>query len=77
MKTFEYDVSLHPAETFRQVAFFCAEDGACNLEEVPRDQIRQLADLLNDRGRKGWELVQISFGRDGLMAFWKREASGT
>jgi hypothetical protein len=27
---------------------------------------------LNDRGRQGWELVQISFSKDGAMAFWKR-----
>jgi hypothetical protein len=31
-----------------------------------------LTDILNNRGREGWELVQISFGRDGLMAYWKR-----
>ncbi len=42
------------------------------MDQVPRDQIGLLTDLLNRKGREGWELVQISFGRDGLMAFWKK-----
>ncbi|MEW5725956.1 MAG: hypothetical protein AB1896_22800, partial [Thermodesulfobacteriota bacterium] len=74
-KRFAYEISLHPAEEFRQVAYFCGEDGACNLEEVPADQVNRLAGILDRRGREGWELVQLSFGRGGLMAFWKREIS--
>jgi len=31
-----------------------------------------LTDILNNRGSEGWELVQIAFGKDGMMAFWKR-----
>ena len=73
MKRFEYDISLHPSSEFTHVAFFCGEDGACNLEEVPEDQVKHLSEILGERGRDGWELVQLSFGQDGLMAFWKRE----
>ena len=36
------------------------------------DQTKILEDIMNGRGKQGWELVQISFGKDGLMAFWKR-----
>ncbi|MEW6267528.1 MAG: hypothetical protein AB1641_31025 [Thermodesulfobacteriota bacterium] len=73
MKQFEYDITLYPAALFQQVAYFCSEEGLCNLEEVPADQVKRLEEILSDRGREGWELVQLSFGRGGLMAFWKRE----
>jgi len=33
-----------------------------------------LAALLNEKGEEGWELIQVSFGKGGVMAFWKREA---
>ncbi|MFH1138758.1 MAG: hypothetical protein V1816_21990 [Pseudomonadota bacterium] len=73
MKKYEYDVTLHPAAEFREAAYFCGEDGKCNLEEVPGSQVRSLTGILNGRGAEGWELVQLSFGRDGVMAFWKKE----
>ena len=76
MKRFEYEITAHPAVEFRQVAFFCSEEGACNLEEVPADQMKVLAELMNQRGLAGWELVQIAFSQGGLLAFWKRELSG-
>jgi len=28
--------------------------------------------ILNGRGSEGWELIQIFFGEDGVVAFWKR-----
>ena len=73
MKKYEYDITLHPAAEVREVAFYCSEDGKCNLEEVAGDQLRNLKGILNERGAQGWELTQLSFGRDGLMAFWKKE----
>jgi len=73
MKSFEYEITRHGSEEFSQVAFFCSAEGECSLNDVPEDQTRVLAALLNKRGRDGWELVQVSFGRNGLLAFWKRE----
>jgi hypothetical protein len=32
-----------------------------------------LSQILNERGNHGWELIQVSFGKDGMMAFWKRK----
>lgn len=73
MKRFEYDITKHSADTFDKVIYFCSETGQCGLDEVSRDQTRILADILNQKGQEGWELVQIAFGQDGLMAFWKRK----
>jgi hypothetical protein len=73
MKRFEYDITKHSADTFDKVVYFCSETGQCGLNEVSRDQTRILADILNQKGQEGWELVQVAFGQDGLMAFWKRK----
>jgi hypothetical protein len=73
MSSFEYRVTVHPAETFKEMILFCSREGSCNAELVPSDQIRKMENLLNDRGLQGWELVQASFGKDGMLVFWKRQ----
>lgn len=72
MKFFEYEISKHPADAFKEVIYFCGEDGQCSLEHVPAKQLNTLEVVLNERGRQGWELVQVAFGKDGVLAFWKR-----
>ena len=73
MKHFEYEITQHSAESFTKVAFFCSEAGVCDLDQVPGDQREKITEILNERGGLGWELVKIYFGKDGMMAFWKRE----
>ncbi len=72
MSQFEYEITKHPAEQFKHLVYFCTDEGECNLDELPSDQIQFLGDLLNERGSAGWELVQLFFGNDGVVAFWKR-----
>jgi len=72
MERFEYEITWHSADTFDKVIYFCTDSGKCGIDEVSKDQTRILTDILNNRGNEGWELVQISFGKDGVMAFWKR-----
>ena len=43
------------------------------MDEVPEEQTGILQKVLNERGRQGWELVQVSFGKEGILAFWKRK----
>jgi len=73
MKNFEYEITKHPAKTASQLVYFCTEEGRCSYEQLPLDQLAAVEGLLNQRGSEGWELVQISFGKDGFIAFWKRE----
>ena len=73
MKKYEYQITIHPVETFKQVAFFCTQEGECSLENLPSDQVKVLQTLLNERGQQGWELVDMSFGKDGVLAIWKSE----
>ncbi|MEW6614942.1 MAG: DUF4177 domain-containing protein [Thermodesulfobacteriota bacterium] len=73
MERFEYKITKHPAGTFRELVYFCSESGKCTLEQVPSDQTEILNNILNEQGRQGWELIQLSFGKDGIMAFWKQK----
>lgn len=73
MKRFEYDITRHPADSFRTLVYFCSEQGACELKDVPSDQTAALGKMFNERGAEGWELVQVFFGQDGMVALWKRE----
>jgi hypothetical protein len=72
MKRFEYKITKHLARTFDKIIYFCSKSGECSIDEVSKRQTRNLTDILNDQGREGWELVQISFGKDGVMVYWKR-----
>ena len=72
MTRFEYEVTKHHANNFKKLVYFCSEQGECNYDELPADQIETLRDLLNATGSKGWELIQVLFGNDGIVAIWKR-----
>lgn len=72
MARFEYDVVKYPADAFSRIVFFCSAQGACSVEQVPDEDGAKLKQLLNERGQQGWELVQLSFGRDGAVGLWKR-----
>ncbi|MGC9967912.1 MAG: hypothetical protein ABSE08_21225 [Syntrophobacteraceae bacterium] len=73
MDSFEYRVSLHPADVFKDIILFCSSDGSCDMEVVAFEQIKKMETLLNERGLEGWELVQASFGKEGVLVFWKRQ----
>lgn len=70
--TFEYEITKHPAGDFEHLVYYCTEQGDCSLKDLPTDSLVVLKDVLNDRGSQGWELVQLVFGKDGVVAFWKR-----
>jgi hypothetical protein len=72
MKLFEYQITLHSSESFRDLVYFCSEDGGCAVEEVPWDQKGKLESILNEQGQRGWELAHASFGKEGVLMFWKR-----
>ncbi len=73
MKSYKYEVSLHDSAQFQEVAYFCTPEGSCRPEAIPGAQLANLSGLLNERGREGWELVQLFFGKQGLALFWKKE----
>jgi hypothetical protein len=75
MRKYEYEITKHPADEFNRLTYFCTDSGECSLEEIPDHQAVILRDILNRRGSEGWELVQLFFGKDGVVALWKRMSS--
>ncbi len=73
MERFEYSITTHANDNFMQVTYFCSEQGDCSVQEIPREEPEFLVEILNEYGLDGWELVQLVFGKDGLMACWKRK----
>jgi hypothetical protein len=72
MGQFEYEITKHPADEFTHLVYFCTNEGECNVDQLPLNQTEVLEKILNERGARSWELVQIFFGKDGVVAFWKR-----
>ena len=72
MIKFEYSITAHSSSEFTHLAYFCGIDGSCNLEEVPADQLARLTEIFDEQGAAGWELVHLSFGNGGVIAYWKR-----
>jgi hypothetical protein len=72
MSQFEYQITVHSSESFKDLVYFCSEDGSCAVEEIPGDQKSKLENILNEHGKLGWELAQASFGKEGVVIFWKR-----
>ena len=72
MVKFEYNITKYPAGEFNNVVYFCSEQGECNFNQLPDDQLKALGDRLNTKGAEGWELVQLNFGDNGVVAFWKK-----
>jgi hypothetical protein len=72
MIRFEYEITRHPADEFSQLIYFCTDEGDCTLNDLPQDQVAILVEILNKRGDQGWELIEVFFGKDGIIALWKR-----
>ena len=72
MKKFEYEITKYPADEFTQLVYFCTNEGECDVDQLPLNQTEVLEKILNERGVMSWELVQVFFAKDGIVAFWKR-----
>jgi hypothetical protein len=75
MAQYIYEITKHPANEFSHLTYFCTESGECSLEDVTDDQTAVLRDILNYKGSEGWEVVQLFFGKDGVVAIWKKMSS--
>jgi hypothetical protein len=72
MTRFEYEITKHSTEEFAQLVYFCTDGGECSIREVPTDQLGMFTEIINKRGSQGWEMIQVFFGKDGVVIFWKR-----
>ena len=73
MKRFEYDITKHTEDEFEKIIYFCSANGECSLNDVSSNAMESMKRMFNNHGHNGWELVQFSSGKQGILAFWKRE----
>jgi hypothetical protein len=73
MKRYRYEITRYPSEEFTTLVYSCTGEGTCSLNQVPPVQVELLEGMLNDRGDEGWQLLQLIFRNDGIIAFWKQE----
>ena len=73
MKRFEYQITNYPAQSYQELIFICSNTGECKPDRVLADQTQVLSEQLNQQGQDGWELAQLTFGQQAIVAFWKRE----
>ena len=80
MKTWEYQITRYHLKDFIReeemdpAAFYCDQRGQCFLHDTSREGADMIRDVLNQEGRKGWELVQFGYHQKELMCVWKRAA---
>ncbi len=72
MEQYDYDVTRLGPDFFETMVYYCTPQGDCETERVPTKKAELLLGLFNDRGREGWELIQLLPGESGILAFWKR-----
>ncbi len=54
---------------YRSILFEFQKDGLLGDRYIDDDEMEK---VLNDQGRKGWELVNVTPVQEGLLAFFKR-----
>ena len=72
MITYEYEITKYPSDRFKQIVYFCTDQGECSFDQLPHDEMNILGEILNEKGAQGWELIQLVFGNEGILAFWKK-----
>jgi hypothetical protein len=73
MKKFQYEITAYPVEKFTQLVYLCSDYGECKLNQLPSSQIDAFKAILDEKGGKGWEMVQVFFSPEGAVVIWKRE----
>lgn len=80
MKTWEYQITRYHLKDFGReeemdpAAFYCDQRGQCFLHDTSREAAEMIRDVLNEEGKKGWELVQFGYHQKELICVWKRPA---
>ena len=73
MEQYEYEVTKHGERFFKTMVYFCTPEGDCDAEEAQTTDGQTLLKIFNERGKEGWELVQLLPGEEAAVAFWKRK----
>jgi hypothetical protein len=75
MSRWEYQITVHPFPQIQceeQPIVECDQTGGCFVHDVCRGGSAWLEDILGEKGREGWELVQSGYHNRELLCIWKK-----
>lgn len=82
MPNWRYKITVHESEDILDSlakavgeippAIYCDDQGTCFFDEGPNPFTEAIEHVLSEIGRDGWELVQVIFRPDQMIAFWKQ-----
>jgi hypothetical protein len=76
MAQWSYKTSRHSLAEMSEEServFACDDKGRCLVHDLQEEKMGALEDILNEEGRKGWELVQCHYHGAELFCLWKKE----
>ena len=81
MLQWEYQITIHElpelkAEKATQT-IKCDQSGLCFVHDAFHGGLEWLEDLLREKGKEGWELVQCGYHQRELLCIWKKRKEAT
>ena len=62
----------HPADPAAPSIVYCDTEGECFFDEAPNPYVEAIVHILNEKGKEGWELVQVAFREADFICIWRR-----
>ena len=62
----------HPADPAAPSVVYCDTEGECFFDEAPNPYVEAIVHILNEKGKEGWELVQVAFREADFICIWRR-----
>jgi hypothetical protein len=63
----------HPPDPAGPTVVYCDTEGQCFFDEAPNPYVEAIVHILNEKGERGWDLVQIAFRETDFICVWRRE----
>lgn len=51
---------------------YCGPEGVCFFDQAPNPYLEAIVQVLDERGREGWMLVQTILRAQDMICFWRR-----
>ena len=82
MTNWRYQITIHSSDDVLELVgdpiervpptIFCDDEGACYFDAGPNPLTQAVERALNQIGEDGWELVQVLFRPQQMIAIWKQ-----
>lgn len=76
MARWSYKTSRHALAEMSEGSertFACDDRGHCLVHDLQEKKMGELEDILNEEGKKGWELIQCHYHATELLCLWKKQ----